>query len=1000
MIKRSIKIAFVALILSLVMVFASFSSVNVKAAGTFSGDGHTSATEGDDLVYTLNNANALTYSETTGEYNFISFKYRPNEAFGSDDGAHLTLYINTGTSKLSFRILNYWKALDILNYAADYSSSTRIMEAANYAANGGGGWTQYNEWWDVKIGFNTNFFYYEINNTKFIVPNTNHYDLSDKEIFFGCYAEAPSIKNFELSNNTSWASWTGNFDLVDGVYTANDTADIKRLDYTCPTQADTLEFKVKYNEVCAGDTANVSFYISNGSAVMRIYIYPYWNYVETEFYNADITVCTQKGKSANYTNVGNHGAWDPTDEWITFKFEFASKNNSVYINDTLLYKTCTNYNFDFSNCTFFFGVWGCKPSIKDISLTKEGVAPCHTVVVDEAVASTCTVAGKTEGSHCSECEEVLVAQVETPLAEHTSVTDAAVPATCTTDGKTEGSHCSVCNAILVAQETVPALGHQASESLYYDNVTHYNICTRCGFTLDFEGLSAPSDFNDPKWTQRKYTTDWETMTGQMRVREKNGSKVVNMSAGWSMTNQYIYNFNGTTPIAKGNAFNISLGNYFDGAKPMGIKVSLVAKVNGSMATFYVVGSADSFVNLEVTTGFKEFAFTVDTEVEVYEIRITNKSTAQANCYLYMDNIKIFTTLNNVEHQYVDDPSAPAIAATCTERGKTAGKMCSCGFKVEGYSTDALGHDLIDDAAVAPTCTEAGKTAGHHCSRCDYTDGGEVVAALGHTEAIDAAVAATCTETGKTEGKHCSVCNAVLVAQETVPALGHDLVDDAAVNPTCTEAGKTAGHHCSRCDYTDGGEVVAALGHDLIDDAAVAPTCTEAGKTAGHHCSRCDYTDGGEVVAALGHVEVIDEAVAPTCDEAGLTEGKHCSRCNEVLVAQETVPALGHDWGEWTVTTPATTTSEGVETRTCKNDPSHIETRPIEKIPETPTTEEPVTEEPTTENPNTPTDAPSSSNNTNENTTKKGCKSSLGATIILVPLALGIAFISIKKRKEF
>ena len=43
----------------------------------------------------------------------------------------------------------------------------------------------------------------------------------------------------------------------------------------------------------------------------------------------------------------------------------------------------------------------------------------------------------------------------------------------------------------------------------------------------------------------------------------------------------------------------------------------------------------------------------------------------------------------------------------------------------------------------------------------------------------------------------------------------------------------------------------------------------------------------------GHTEAIDAAKAADCENTGLTEGKHCSVCNEVIVAQETVPALGH-----------------------------------------------------------------------------------------------------------
>lgn len=64
---------------------------------------------------------------------------------------------------------------------------------------------------------------------------------------------------------------------------------------------------------------------------------------------------------------------------------------------------------------------------------------------------------------------------------------------------------------------------------------------------------------------------------------------------------------------------------------------------------------------------------------------------------------------------------------------------------------------------------------------------------------------------------------------------------------------------------------------------------------------------------------------PTCTKDGEKVGV-CSRCG--MKETEKISALGHEWGDWTVTTPATCTNEGVETRICNRDPSHVETRTI------------------------------------------------------------------------
>ena len=151
----------------------------------------------------------------------------------------------------------------------------------------------------------------------------------------------------------------------------------------------------------------------------------------------------------------------------------------------------------------------------------------------------------------------------------------------------------------------------------------------------------------------------------------------------------------------------------------------------------------------------------------------------------------------------------------------------------------------------PTCTKVGLKQ-RTCSFDGYVQK-EEIPAKGHTEVVINGYAATCEKSGLTDGKKCSACGEVLEAQKEIAKLDHSYIK-TVVEPTCTEQGYTI-----------------------------------------YKCENCGDTYKDDYVKALGHTEVIDEAVAPTCTQSGLTEGKHCSVCNAVLVKQEKIDALGHDF---------------------------------------------------------------------------------------------------------
>lgn len=160
------------------------------------------------------------------------------------------------------------------------------------------------------------------------------------------------------------------------------------------------------------------------------------------------------------------------------------------------------------------------------------------------------------------------------------------------------------------------------------------------------------------------------------------------------------------------------------------------------------------------------------------------------------------------------------------------------------------------------------------------------------------------------------------------------------NATCTSPAQ----YYYSCSIEQDGSACGAAGTTTFAYGEIAPenhTGAPGGDwkhdAAGHWK---EYTCCHAKTAQAGHTEaqsVKENEVAATCEaDGGYDDVVYCAVCRrELSRTSYTIPATGHVWGDWVVTTPATVDAAGVETKTCQNDPAHTMTRAIQKL--TPTT---------------------------------------------------------------
>lgn len=175
----------------------------------------------------------------------------------------------------------------------------------------------------------------------------------------------------------------------------------------------------------------------------------------------------------------------------------------------------------------------------------------------------------------------------------------------------------------------------------------------------------------------------------------------------------------------------------------------------------------------------------------------------------------------------------------------------------------------------------------------------------------------------------------VIVKDTVTYADHaDHVWDEGVitvEPTCANPGARV-FTCAVGGETRT-EEIPALGCDWDEWEYYEPTCTTGGGRE-HFCQREDCDGEGweweDTTPALGHQWTdwkVWEGFEPTCEDKGI-EYRECGRPGCQLTEEEDeygvghgyeereVPALGHQYGAWTVTKAATCTEDGEQSHAC------------------------------------------------------------------------------------